>query len=87
METNELHQSLIEVEGLGKRIAARRKAAHLSQRVLAGLVEIRPERLARLEQGKISQPRLRECACLALALSMRLEDLVFEDPQADRRSA
>ena len=52
----------------------------MSQRTLAAITELRPERLARLEKGKIDHPRLQEVASIARARSMKLEDLIFEWP-------
>jgi DNA-binding Xre family transcriptional regulator len=60
----------------------------MSQRTLAAIIEVRPERLARLETGKIDQPRLKEVASIARALSINLEDLIFERPHdTEGRSA
>lgn len=67
----------IDLPSLGRRIRESREGQRWSQRKLGIEVDLRPERLSRLEQGSIAHPRLEEVAKLARALGKGLEELVY----------
>ncbi|HSN87877.1 MAG TPA: helix-turn-helix transcriptional regulator [Thermoanaerobaculia bacterium] len=67
----------VDIPSLGLRIRKSREEQRWSQRKLGAEVDLRPERLSRLEQGDIAHPRLEEVARLARALGKRLEELVY----------
>ena len=80
MKTNEtvaLPKSRLGSRELGSRIKATRQARRLSQRGLAELSGLRPERVSRLEAGRVKQPRLREMVDVAAALGTGIQELVF----------
>ena len=80
MKTNEtvvLPNSRLDSRELGSRIKATRQARRLSQRGLAELSGLRPERVSRLEAGRVKQPRLREMVDVAAALGTGIQELVF----------
>lgn len=79
MRTHETHHppsSEIDPLAIGSRIAAKRKVERLSQRELARLTGLRPERIARLELGKV-KPMLREVVKIAAVLKVELAELAF----------
>ena len=65
---------------LGRRIAARRKATRMSQREFAAFAGLDPDRLAKLEVGRVIHPRFLEVSLIATALQVSLEELVYESP-------
>ena len=67
----------LDLPSLGRRIAEIRREQRWSQSQLAISAGIRPERLSRLELGRVAEPRLWDIACLARALNGGLEELVF----------
>lgn len=66
----------IDLPSLGNRIAEVRSRRRWSQRYLAQLSGLRPERISRLEGGRVD-PRLQEIAKLAAVLETGLEALVY----------
>lgn len=67
---------------LGRRIAARRKATRMSQREFAVFAGLDPDRLAKLEVGRVIHPRFLEVSLIATALQVSLEELACESPSA-----
>lgn len=65
---------------VGRRIAEKRAAAHLTQRAFAPSVGLKPSRLAKLEMG-IVEPRLLEVAVIARALGLNLDELAYTSPR------
>jgi transcriptional regulator with XRE-family HTH domain len=81
MKTNEtvaLPKSRLDSRELGSRIKATRQTRRLSQRGLAELAGLRPERVSRLEAGRVKEPRLREMVDVAAALGTGIQELVFD---------
>lgn len=80
MKTNETQtpkKGELDLPALGRRIRESREEQRWSQRKLGAEVNLRPERLSRLESGVLSHPRLEEVARLARALGKRLDELVY----------
>lgn len=65
---------------VGRRIAEKRAAAHLSQRAFAPSVGLKPSRLAQLEIGRV-EPRFLEVAVIASALGLSLNELACPSPR------
>lgn len=66
----------VRLDGLGPRVAERRKACGWSQGELSRRAGIRPERLSRIERD-LRRPNVEELARLAVALSSGIDALVF----------
>ncbi len=69
-----------------KMLAARRRAAKLTQEMLAHRAGVTVGTVAKLERGRESNPRLNTCEKLATALSCPVCDLIDRGSRTARRS-
>ena len=74
--------SILLVAFARKSLAARREAAHLTQEKLANRAGVTVGTVAKLEQGREVNPRLRTCEKLAEALSCHVCDLIVTAEQS-----
>lgn len=72
----------IDLPSLGNRIAEVRTRRRWSQRHLAQLARLRPERISRLEGARVD-PGLQEIATLAAVLETSLDELAYGGPNED----
>ncbi|HEX2641935.1 MAG TPA: helix-turn-helix transcriptional regulator [Thermoanaerobaculia bacterium] len=76
-ELNQTTTSLVATKAVvGRRIAEKRAAAHLSQRAFASSAGLNPSRLAKVEIGRV-EPRFLEVAAIARALGLSLDALAY----------